>query len=197
MKNTGIYITDEFVRFAQDNKEFQLKIASLSKQELPHQLKKFIKENKIICENLILGIPRNQITIRYLNLPSVDNKEIKRMVEYELNNLFPYRQDELIYDQVLIATNPEGYSQVMLVACKREVILDELSLLKQAGLTPDSISISTVSLYNQYRQLLKTKRDVDNCLLINLEDSFLDIIILRQGNLSFSRGVKLREDQVI
>ena len=202
MKSSGIYITSNFVRITQAKieknnqqilKEFQLDISSLKKEEIPFRLKEFLKENKIDCEHLTLCIPRSQVSVRYVNLPSVDNKEIKRMIELELNNLLPYKPEELIFDQVIIERRSDGYSRVMPVAAQREVILRELSLFKQAGMLPDEIDISTVSLFNQFYE---QKRDpAVNYLLINLEDNLLDILVVQKGKLAFSRGVKFRQGE--
>ena len=202
MKSSGIYITSNFVRITQAKieknnqqilKEFQLDISSLKKEEIPFRLKEFLKENKIDCDHLTLCIPRSQVSVRYVNLPSVDNKEIKRMIELELNNLLPYKPEELIFDQVIIERRSDGYSRVMPVAAQREVILRELSLFKQAGMLPDDIDISTVSLFNQFYE---QKRDpAVNYLLINLEDNLLDILVVQKGKLAFSRGVKFRQGE--
>lgn len=195
MKTYAIYITDNLIRFAQtaisrkgqaDIKEDQINIASLSTEGIVSALKKFLKQNRISPDYLTLGIPRTKASIRYLDLPSVDESEIRKMVEHQLNNLFPYKTEELVFDHALIQKNPNGYSNIMVVAVQRKTILQQLLLLKQAGLVPQAIELSSVSLFHQF---IAQNRAPANYLLINLDDCFMDIIHISEGRLVFSRGV--------
>jgi Tfp pilus assembly protein PilN len=186
MKKSSIYITDNFISFGQA----VLNITSLKKEDIPRALKTLLKENKIITESLILGIPRTQVSVKYLTLPTLKDKEINRMVEYELNSLFPYKPQDLTYDYAVTHKRPDGYSQVMVVAATRELILNQISTLKLAGIVPDVINISTISLFNQF---CAQKREAANYLLINFDDAFAEIILITEGKLNFSRGMSLKD----
>jgi len=186
MKKSSIYVTDNFISFGQA----VLNITSLKKEDIPRALKTLLKENKIITESLILGIPRTQVSVKYLTLPTLKDKEINRMVEYELNSLFPYKPQDLTYDYAVTHKRPDGYSQVMVVAATRELILNQISTLKLAGIVPDVINISTISLFNQF---CAQKREAANYLLINFDDAFAEIILINEGKLNFSRGMSLKD----
>jgi len=186
MKKSSIYVTDNFISFGQAS----LNVTSLKKEDIPRALKTLLKENKIITENITLGIPRTQVSVKYLTLPTIKDKEINRMVEYELNSLFPYKPQDLTYDYAITHKRPDGYSQVMVVAAPRELILNQISTLKLAGLVPDEINISTISLFNQF---CAQKRQAANYLLINFDDAFSEIILITEGKLNFSRGISLKD----
>jgi len=196
MKISSIYITGNFIRFSQaaaSNKEKQgvalqrqIDISALKEEEILASLKNFLKQNKIISDYLVLGIPRTQVSIKFLEFPATDDREIRQMVEYEFNNLFPYKQEELVFDYSVIHKNPEGYSEVMLVAAQKEIIVKQLSLLKEAGLVPDRINLSTVSLYNQFSKLAK---EGENYLLVHCDDNFAELVHISGQRVNFSRGV--------
>jgi len=187
-KNT-VYVTDNFIKFGPAAGLGEINISSLKKDEVAEALKAFLKKNRIICEHFILGIPRTRVAIKYLTLPARNDKEINRMTEYELNNLFPYKPEELIYDYAVINKQADGYSQVMLVAALKEPILAGISTLGLAGLVPEAINISTVSLFNQFRT---QKRQPDNYLLINLDDAFMELLLVGEGRPVFSRGIRIK-----
>ena len=200
MKTLAIYITNSFIKLlhlvkdkTSEFKEYQFDISSLSREEIPYQLNSFLKEKGITSDKLIVIIPRHKVSVRYLSLPAVDKKEIKKMVEYELDNLFPYKKEELVVDETIIETSPDGYSQVMLVVAQRQILDGELLLLKEAGIVPDAVELSSVSLFNQ---LLNVKKDSGNYLLVNIEDNLSDILLVQEGRLSFSRGVNLKEKEI-
>ena len=184
----SVYITDNFIRFGLEALP-EINIRSLSKEEVVEKLKALYKNNRSMSEHLVLGIPRTQVTVKYLTLPALNDQEIAKMTEYELNNLFPYKPDELIYDYTVINKGSDGYSRVMLVVAPKESILSRTLTLSLAGLMPESINISTVSLFNQFTA---QKRRPDDYLLINLDDAFMEILLINEGKLSFSRGISLK-----
>lgn len=200
MKNYGIYITDNLIRFARVRavtnlkkqapiKEEEINIASLGQEEIAGTLKKFLKRNRISPGHLTLVLPRTQASIRHFSLPSVNDSELGKMIQEELKKLFPYNPQDLIFDYTLIRKRPDGYTDIMLVAIPREALLKQLSILKEAGLTPDAIEISSISLFNQLSQ---ERVWLANYLLINFDDNFMDIIQLSEGQLVFSRGANFK-----
>ncbi len=195
--STNIYITDEVIRVAQTRatgsnirivKDCALELASLKKQELPSRFKAFLKENKISSESITLLIPRNRVSIRYLELPSVDRKEINKMIEYEVDSLFPHSPEELVFGETIIEVS-QGYSRVMLVVFEKQIISGDILLLRQAGLVPDFITVSTISLFNQARK--QQKRGGGNYLLVNSENNLLDILVIHKNKPIFSSGTSL------
>ena len=184
----SVYITDNFIRFGLEALP-EIDIRSLSKEEVVEKLKALFKNNRNMSEHLVLGIPRTQVAVKYLTLPALNDQEIAKMTEYELNNLFPYKPDELIYDYTVINKGSDGYSQVMLVVAPKESILSRTRVLSLAGLTPESINLSTVSLFNQFTA---RERRPDDYLLINLDDAFMEMLLINEAKLSFSRGISLK-----
>ena len=184
----SVYITDNFIRFGLEALP-EINIRSLSKEEVVEKLKALFKNNRSMSEHLVLGIPRTQVAVKYLTLPALNDQEIAKMTEYELNNLFPYKPDELIYDYTVINKGSDGYSRVMLVVAPKESILSRTRALSLAGLVPESINLSTVSLFNQFTA---RERRPDDYLLINLDDAFMEMLLINEAKLSFSRGISLK-----
>lgn len=192
MRSCVVYITDSLIRFAytgenQDKPEaVHLHIPSLKKEDIPHAIKNLLKINKIVPERLILGIPRSRANLRYFSFPTVNDSEIRSMVEYDLSSRFAYKDDELVYDHAVIERSAEGFSRVILAAVPREKILPEFTLLKHAGLIPDEGALSTVSLFNQF---ISRKKNQEKSLLVYFDDGFVEIIYADGGKLEFSRAI--------
>ncbi len=195
MKNSGIYITEDTIRYGQITKhaknrivikEQSLDISSLDEDKVSSSLKAFFQKCRISSGRFTLSIPRNLVSIKYLTLPSVQDQELKEMVANELDNLFPCKPQELVYDHTIISKEPDGYSKIMLVAAQRDLILKQLSLLQRAGLRPDKVTISTTALFNQF---LEQARPPARYLLIYCEAESLEILYIDHDKVSFSRGV--------
>jgi Tfp pilus assembly protein PilN len=203
MKISGIYITKKSIRLTQIVKakrgqaifkEERMDIPFQDEKESAIAIKSFLRDKKIASDYLVLGIPRTEVSIKSLNLPTTNDSEIKNMVEFELNNLFPYKAEELTYDHAVIEKGIDNYSRVMLAVALKENISKQVSLLRRAGITCDSINISTVSLFNQF---LEQKRQTGNYLLVNLDDDFIEMIFISAGKLEFSRGINFGDGRGI
>ena len=200
MKQSTIYINGDFIRLChaaiEKNcrnilKEEMIEISSLKKDTIAAYIAEFFTGNKITPENLILGIPRAQVSVKYLTLPASESAEIKKMVEYELNNLFPFKPEELIIDYAVIKKEPKGYSELILFAAPRETILNYISALEHTGISPDTVSISTISLFNQ---LCHKNKVQTNCLVVYFDDSFMEIFFIDNNRLAFSRGLSITQN---
>lgn len=201
MRSCLIYFTADSVRLAaaaEDRKhglqirEFETAISGLDDTEsLPRFLETLAKENKIYPERVTVGLPRNRVSMRHLRFPSHSDGEIRRMVSYELTNLFPCKPEELLYDYSVIQKEAGGNSQVLLTVARKEDILSHVNLLRRAGLTVDAIEISSISLYNQ---LIEQKKASQDCLFIHLDNGYLDILQVSGQKLIFSRGMRFSKE---
>ncbi len=197
MKNCAIYITGSLVRVCEAGespeklKVAELNISSLKKEEIPHAVRNLLKANKIQPEHLILGFPRNLANIRYFSFPTLNDNEIRSMMGYDLASRFAYKEDELVFDQAVIAKSADGFSRIILAAVPRQEILPKFALLKHAGLIPDEVFLSTVSLFNQLKD---QKKEIDKCLVAYFDDGFAELLYLNQGLLEFSRAINFKED---
>lgn len=183
------YITDNFIRFGPGGAGREINTGSLKNEEVSGALKSLLRKCRVSREHLTLGVPRIRAAVRYLTLPSHNDEEINRMAEYELYTLFPCKPQDLIYSYSVIDKRPDGYSRVMLVAAPKEDVLGRISTLSSAGITPEAITISSAALFNQFH---RQKRPQGDYLLINLDDGFMELLLISGGKLNFSRGVRVK-----
>lgn len=198
MKALAVYIDRQQLTLATlkgDNYQEE-KVKIDSDKDISEIIKKFLFKNKLIKpEKVIIGIPRHLAIIKYLTLPSQDEEEIKRILGYEIINLFLYPPEDLIWDWKVIEKRADGYSELMLVAIQKKVIFKYISYIENIGLIPDRIMLSTFSLYNQI--LFKKQISSKKVLVVCLENNALEILAIDKGKLVFSRGISpVQEDQL-
>lgn len=200
MKQSIVYINGNYIRLChaaiEKNspiilKEEKIDTSSLKKDTIAAYITEFFTGSKITAENIILGIPRAEVSVKYLTLPASEGTEIRKMVEYELNNLFPLKPEELIVDYAVIKKEPKGYSELILFAAPRETIINHISTLEHAGISPDAVSISTISLFNQ---LCHKNKLQNNCFVVYFDDSFMEILFVNNNHLRFSRGIRVKQN---
>jgi Tfp pilus assembly protein PilN len=179
-----------------DNAYQEEKIKIETDKEISEVIKKFLSQNKLIKpQKIIIGLPRYLAMVKYLTLPSQDESEIKKILRYEITNLFLYRSEDLIWDWGIIEKRVDGYSELILIAIQKEIIFKYISYIKNIGLIPDRVILSTFSIYNQ---LLCDKRfGSKRELVVYLEDDTLEILVVDRGKIIFTRGTSpVREERL-
>lgn len=154
-------------------------------------MEKFIigKKNKLNNSKDILIIPRHQVTLRFIELPSVDPSEIRNMAEFQAFKEVPYQKTEIIMSFKNIGSYRKGYSYIMLAIAKRQQIEN---MIAQRGVAPESIRLETESLYLYLLRNNMINRDKIS-MIINMQKDYAEIMILDNMKPVFSRGLNSME----
>ena len=102
--------------------------------------------------NLTLGIPTDQVLMRVLTLPSVDDEDIPGMVELQVDKLSPFPIENMVVSHELL-TRSETTSTVVVVACQIANIEEKGAILNQAGVKARRVD---VELMGWWRSLLES-----------------------------------------
>ena len=72
------------------------------KEELRQEINLFLKSNRLSKDNIVLGIPRRDIVLRYLDLPLEVADNLKQVVHYQVQSFEPTEEDRFYYDYALL-----------------------------------------------------------------------------------------------
>ncbi|MFH1245467.1 MAG: pilus assembly protein PilM [Candidatus Omnitrophota bacterium] len=198
---TGLEIGEKYIKLAQavkgfDGKNKIIKIA-IKKLEAPSEkdtisgLQEIIKQLKSPVGQLIVSIPRHKVTLRFIRIPSTNEKEIQSIVELQTLKELPFSKEEIVSDYMVSEVTGDGYSRVLIVIVHKQEIDFYLNLLRQAGLETEKITFSTEGLVLWYRRAAE-RVTTNNCLmLVELDADNTDIVILGNARIKFSRGISL------
>lgn len=204
-KINGVYIQSNSIRLIQAQEEgVDLKIANETEIDISPNEQGIIrgleelKSKSAIEGRLFTVIPRSLTTVKYIDLPSDDENELKKMVKYEASQLVPYRIEEVVIDYISLknlkgVSVDKGYTRVLAVIVPREIINRHLSFFQHIGLTPEIINLSSICLYNSFCKQYKDRKGEH--LIVHISGGELDIIVVKQGELVFSRGLVFSGEQ--
>jgi Tfp pilus assembly protein PilN len=106
----------------------------------------------------------------------------------------PYPIDEVLFDYKIIGRE-EGKSKVLLVAVRKDSVNNYLEILKEAGLKPISLGLSSLSLF---KFCLKTQHFLPKkVLFINLDSNQLELAAFLDEALQWSRKTSLRSETLL
>ncbi|HTW67141.1 MAG TPA: PilN domain-containing protein [Bryobacteraceae bacterium] len=92
-------------------------------------------------------LPRDEVTVRQVQLPGVSDKDLAAAVRFEIDSLNPYSEEDVAYDGVRI-----GKTASILIGVTRRSSLERYSaLLSQAGVKIASFTFSGPAIYSALR----------------------------------------------
>lgn len=138
---------------------------------------------------IIVGLPRNQATCRYLKIPAVIPQEIEKMSNLQASRYLPYPANELVTAFDIISTDKEGYSHINLTIVQKSNIERLLKVLKDLKTLRVSIILSSYALLDLY--LVLKPSDHDTAMIIDVDSHQAELAVVASKKLLFSRSVKL------
>ncbi len=148
------YLKAVHLRFAKSVKKvlnaLVLDISDMPDSRISGKLKEFISTQKLKKTEAINVIPSNTIISKDIEIPSVDKKEIREIIDLQAGRHTPYSRDEIIMDYSEIGVFHERYTKILLVIVKRDVVTRRYEIIKRAGfktykaaLSAEAISVWT------------------------------------------------------
>lgn len=157
------------------------------------------KDLNLNKENVITYIPRHLVTVRILEFPSTDIKEINEMVSLQVGKQTPYSKEEIFSAHKILHSNRQGYTKVMLVIARRNLIAERISTLQSAGIEVEKVGVSTEGVYNWFSvaYLADIRFDAQQaCILLDVDSNYSDFIVIRKEGMVFTRSLLIGANQL-
>lgn len=174
----------EFLRFEAESLSPNTSVASLT-----DRVKFLFKKIGYRQEPIILSIPHNSVTCRYLKVPTQVPQEIERIAVLQAARYLPYPEQELITGYQVISIDEEGYSYLNLVIVHKDVIERILETFKNLNAKSLTIVLSSYGLTFLLNSLMPDEQE--SVLMIDIDSEQAELAIVAQQKLLYSRHFKL------
>jgi type IV pilus assembly protein PilM len=134
---------------------------------------------------VISAISSRSVIIKRLLMDQMSEDEARVLIEMEASSHIPFEIEDVSLDfQILDYDAGDSKMEVLLVAAKREVIYEHISLLKEVGLTATVIDVDSFAIQNLHEAL-----GIDEPLatLVNVGSEITNVNIVRDGFPLFTR----------
>ncbi|MFH1045457.1 MAG: type IV pilus assembly protein PilM [Candidatus Omnitrophota bacterium] len=171
----------------------------LAPAEKARQLENFVRAKGINALAVNVGISGETVVVRYIDLPKMKKNEISQALAYEAQQYIPFKMEEVIFDFHPLNVAPTGNNRmkVLLVAAKKQAILNFIKSIQQAGLRPNLIDVNSFALINCFTVNGPKVKESDIYAVLNLEFDVVNINILQGGLPFFTRDISLEEANAI
>ncbi|MFC1621182.1 PilN domain-containing protein [Candidatus Omnitrophota bacterium] len=133
----------------------------------------------------MIVIPRHQVFVKFVDVPSLDESEIAKMAEFQIVKEIPHPKESLIISYRNLGSHREGFSSLMLAVATKEMIEEKISEFPH---------LDSVRLFSELLYLFLLKENVAGqdkaSLFIHVGRENSEIMIIDHSQLIFSRGFK-------
>lgn len=159
---------------------------------LTESLKELVRKAKIKTKSVVISVSgHSSVIVKRISLPEMTEEELSESIKFEAEQYVPFDIDDVNLDfQILGPKEEAGQMDVILVAVKKEVINDYVTVVREAGLNPAIVDVDTFALENMYG----ISYEIDpgtNVALVNVGASTINMNILRGGVSVFTRDSSL------
>ena len=152
-----------------------------------------LSQAKITATNAVTAVAGESIIVRYIQLPEMPETELKNALRWEAEEYIPFRVEDVNIDSAVIGHSGEGEMRrmdVLLVCARKELINDHVSLVREAGLTPEVVDVDSFAFLNCYELNYDTgPKDVVG--LVNIGGDITSISVYSGGTPKFSRDISI------
>jgi type IV pilus assembly protein PilM len=112
-----------------------------------------VKRSGTRCKHVAMAVAGAHVISKIINMPAgLSDTELQSQIEGEADRYIPYPLDEVNLDFEVLnpADAAGGQVNVLIAACRKEIVDDYMAVSQGAGLTPLVIDIETYAMENAY-----------------------------------------------
>ncbi len=159
-------------------------------------LRKLFQNREVGSHRVALNIPRHLTIAKFIKLPSVDDAEIHKIAKIEVLRQLPYNEEDIVDSSKVIEKFEDGYSLALLCSILNLTVDRFMRILKAADLVVEKVAFGSESLYLWFLRN-SSGSEARNVLLVNVDSDYLDIDVVENGKLVFTRGVLVNVDPTV
>jgi len=160
----------------------------IDSMRLVEALKELLKKARIRTKNVAISIAGHaSVIIRRISLPEMTEEELAESIKFEAEQYVPFDIEDVNIDfQILGPKEEPGQMDVMLVAVKKDIINEYVSVAKEAGLAPVVVDVDAFALGNMYEINYEIEAG-KNLALVNLGARTINLNLVKNGVSIFTR----------
>ena len=147
-------------------------------------LRAFFIEKGVKVKDVSTALSGNAVIVRYVKFPRLTKLELLSTLATEAEPFIPFDINEVqLGFHILSEIVEDGQKKMetVLVAAKREIVVQRLEILQGAGLTPAIIDVDSFALENVHEKIRDAKEGPGATLYLNIGHMVTNLSIVENG----------------
>ena len=159
---------------------------------------------RIKAKNAAVAVSSSHAITKVVPMPSdMTESDVEDQVEMEASHFVPYAIDDVNLDFQLMGptqSNPENEQDVLIAACRTDIVDDYVSVIEEVGLQASIVDIDTFAiqrLYSNQRIPNMTKKTAKAVAAFDIGVNTTKVVVFEGDDVIFSRQQKFGGSQLV
>jgi type IV pilus assembly protein PilM len=171
------------------------KVSGSVREPLIEAIKSLSNEIKVTAKEAAISISGPSVIVRFVTMPKMKDEELKSAMRFEAEKYVPFTINDCVVDfQVLRKNDKEGKFEILLVAAKKDFVMNKVSIAEESGFTVTAVDVDTFAAANTFLKNFPQAPAGKTTALLNIGSNFTNVGIVRDGVLCFSRDISIGGD---
>lgn len=122
-------------------------------EQVADAVERALKRSGTRCKHAAVAVPAAHVITKIIKMPAnLKDQERQAQIEMEADHYIPYPLNEVNMDYHVLepAENTATEVDVLMAACRKEVVDDYLAVIQKPGLIPTVVDVETYAMENAY-----------------------------------------------
>ncbi len=152
------------------------------------------EEQGIKNDQIATSISGHAVIVKKISVPAMSNEELREQIQWEAEQHIPFDINDVNLDYHVVEGSEGGNMEVLLVACKKDVVSQITQVVSQAGKAPGIVDVDAFAMQNAYEVSYRPQPN-EVVMLLNIGASVMNINIVRGDNSLFMRDISMGGNQ--
>jgi len=155
-------------------------------------IKNLVASLGIKIKDVVCSISGNSVIIRKIVLPAMPQEELEDQISWEAEQYIPFDINDVNMDFQILSpdSNDPSKMNVLLVASKKDIINDYVSVFSEAGMQLSVVDVDSFAVQNAFEANHDYSSE-DILALVNIGASVMNINVIKDGLTLFTRDVQM------
>jgi type IV pilus assembly protein PilM len=149
-----------------------------------------IAASKTKTKDVVTSVSGHSVIVKKISLPFMTEAELEESIQWEAERYIPFDINDVNIDFQIFGSTPENPEviDVVLVAAKKDIINDHVSVIMESGLNPVIIDIDSFALENMLAINYEIEKE-GTVAVANVGASITNINIIKNNISAFTRDI--------
>jgi len=166
-------------------------IKGVSETDLPKNIQSCLRSFPVKTTPVSLVISPALITTKNIEIPSIDQDEIKSIVNLQAGRHTPFSREEIQIGYVNIGIYKTNYTKVLLVIANRNALKKQLSFIDKAGIKISKVLFAPEGMAAFYSAILNLESEAVPTGIIDVGKDSTEFVVTLRGLAIASRNIPI------
>ncbi len=168
----------------------------IDRELVVESLRNLFESRKFRSKRVVAAVSGRAVIVKRITMDRLGEEEARQAIVWEAEQHVPYDVNDVVLDFEILDPKGEGKQmEVLLVAAKKDLVLSQSDLLREAGLTPVCMDVDAFAIQNAV-ELNYSFDEKEMVTLVNVGAELTNINVIRNGRPLFTKDLQLGGNNV-